>query len=159
MRTHSACQVFGLAWLPCCMQVRWDNQSQYPEVTIQVTIESFVGQSSIGLLCPSAAASTTAQNTCLAKTLSLESGCTHTKNNKNRQRHTHTQRNTHTHTRASEPTRTHMPQISQLHRQRRVHIDRQNRRVYPLCNWRQRSKHASEKAVCISCKLVEAPTE
>ena len=84
MRTHSACQVFGLAWLPCCMQVRWDNQSQYPEVTIQVTIESFVGQSSIGLLCPSAAASTTAQNTCLAKTLSLESGCTHTHTNHKR---------------------------------------------------------------------------
>ena len=48
MRTHSACQVFGLTWLPCCMQVRWDDQSQHPEVTI----ESFVGQSSMGLLCP-----------------------------------------------------------------------------------------------------------
>ena len=42
---------FGLAWLPCCKQVRWDDQSQYPKVTI----ESFVGQSSMGLLCPPAA--------------------------------------------------------------------------------------------------------
>ena len=58
----------------CCMQVCWDEQSQYPEVTI----ESLVGQSSMGLLCPPAAASTTALSTCLAKTLSLESGCTHT---------------------------------------------------------------------------------
>ena len=41
-------QVFGLAWLPLQMQVRWDDQSQYPEVTI----ESFVGQSSMGLFCP-----------------------------------------------------------------------------------------------------------
>ena len=94
------------------MQVRWDNQSQYPEVTIQVTIESFVGQSSIGLLCPSAAASTTAQNTCLAKTLSLESGCTHTKNNKNRQRHTHTKEHTHTHTCERTHTHTHAPNIA-----------------------------------------------
>ena len=29
----------------------WDDQSQYPEITI----ESFVGQSSMGLLCPLAA--------------------------------------------------------------------------------------------------------
>ena len=32
------------------MQVRWVDQTQYPEDTI----ESFVGQSSMGLLCPPA---------------------------------------------------------------------------------------------------------
>ena len=69
-----------LAW-PGCHIVRWDDQSQYPEVTIT----SFVGQSSMGLLCPPSVASKTAQNTCPAKTLSLETGCTNT--------HTHT----HTH--------------------------------------------------------------
>ena len=46
--TSSACQGFGLAWLSLQKQVRWDDQSQYPDVTI----ESFVGQSSMGLFCP-----------------------------------------------------------------------------------------------------------
>ena len=44
---------FGVVGLAPChtlkrLQVRWDDQSQYPEVTI----ESFVGQSSMGLLSP-----------------------------------------------------------------------------------------------------------
>ena len=48
--THRLARFFGLAWLPLQMQVRLDDQSQYPEVTI----ESFVGQRSMGLLCPPA---------------------------------------------------------------------------------------------------------
>ena len=48
--THRLARFFGLAWLPLQMQVRLDDQSQYPEVTI----ESFVGQRSLGLLCPTA---------------------------------------------------------------------------------------------------------
>ena len=50
-------------------QVRWDDQSQYPEVTI----ESFVGQSSMGLLCPPA--DFTAET---SKPASLETGVAHT---------------------------------------------------------------------------------
>ena len=37
----------------------------------------------MGLLCPLAVAAKTAQNTCPAKTLSLESGCTHTQTTSN----------------------------------------------------------------------------
>ena len=79
-----------MAWLPYCTPVRWDDQSQYPEVTV----ESFVGQSSMGLLCPPAVASKTAQNSCPAKTFSLESECTHTNTHANKHRQTGKQTDT-----------------------------------------------------------------
>ena len=47
---HCLKTLFGKRKAPDFMQVRWVDQTQYPEDTI----ESFVGQSSMGLLCPPA---------------------------------------------------------------------------------------------------------
>ena len=79
------------------MEVRWDDQSQYPEVTI----ESFAGQSSMSPLCPPSFSTKLAVRSKVRdchlypNTFSLESRCTYT--------HTHT--HTHTHILADRSSR------------------------------------------------------
>ena len=81
MQTHSAAKSLGLpgslAWPGCHVASRYVKRASSLDITFQWCGLRWAMHTKRNH-CPPAAASTTAQNTCLAKTLSLESGCTHT---------------------------------------------------------------------------------